>query len=527
MSDEEKNIGPFDDSSKNNEPSKEYEQNLEEKTPPVQPSTENQPQEASPAPTPEENKKTPEPASTNVDSVFDEDPFAEFEEEQFPDEVPAVSMKKKRNIVILIFAILVIAYFGSKLIPDSDKKKTKKAKTGVEKIKNKSEGVVPDNRGVVKLKGAEKKSISQFTAPPPPPPPPTFDPGSIYTAKNLDSSKTTITSSRSSENTGTSSSGGSGLPSLSDSSGSSTSFGALPALGGGVAGGSSKNRKTANEEMRKRFTAPMFVGGSKAGGGSSENNSFTTSAVGVVNKEKKGLPFATTFEASTSFQVDTSYVGNLNKVILQGKIIDGVLETALNTDLPGKLRAIISRDVYAEAGRRVLIPKGSRLIGTYDTEIKFGQGRVFIIWTRIIRPDGLDIILDSNEDLIATDLLGRTGVFGELNNKFVEIFGSSILLTTMEVGFAIGASKVIDDNTATTSTSDSGTVTETGDVASTAARDAILGLGDDFGGIMEDYFNTQPAVSIDQGTHIKIFVNKDIYFPHGYDKDVVTLSNSP
>jgi len=56
-------------------------------------------------------------------------------------------------------------------------------------------------------------------------------------------------------------------------------------------------------------------------------------------------------------------VGNLNYIVGEGKMIDAVLETAVNTDLKGKIRAIVSRDVYAESGNRVLVPKGSRLIG--------------------------------------------------------------------------------------------------------------------------------------------------------------------
>ena len=62
-------------------------------------------------------------------------------------------------------------------------------------------------------------------------------------------------------------------------------------------------------------------------------------------------------------------VNNLNRTILQGKIVNAVLETAINTDIPGMLRAIVTRDVYAEQGVDVMIPKGSRLIGKYASEV--------------------------------------------------------------------------------------------------------------------------------------------------------------
>ena len=82
-----------------------------------------------------------------------------------------------------------------------------------------------------------------------------------------------------------------------------------------------------------------------------------------------------------------------NFLVLQGKFIDAVSETAINSDLPGQVRALVSYDVYAESGRRVMLPRGTRLIGEYNTAIAKGQERLFVVWTRAIRPDGIDIAL--------------------------------------------------------------------------------------------------------------------------------------
>src|SRR5258706_16008318 len=88
-------------------------------------------------------------------------------------------------------------------------------------------------------------------------------------------------------------------------------------------------------------------------------------------------------------------VAGLDCVALQGKMIDAQLETAINTDLPGQIRAIVSKPLYAEQGQEALVTPGSRLNGVYNTAVSKGQGRVFGIWNRVIRPDGIEISIDS------------------------------------------------------------------------------------------------------------------------------------
>jgi type IV secretion system protein VirB10 len=123
-------------------------------------------------------------------------------------------------------------------------------------------------------------------------------------------------------------------------------------------------------------------------------------------------------------------VAGLDCVALQGKMIDAQLETAINTDLPGQIRAIVSSPLYAEQGRDALVEPGSRLNGVYNTAIRKGQVRVFAIWNRLIRSDGTEITLDSG----VTDALGRAGLEGETDNHFAQIFGMSALLSIIGAG---------------------------------------------------------------------------------------------
>lgn len=195
--------------------------------------------------------------------------------------------------------------------------------------------------------------------------------------------------------------------------------------------------------------------------------------------------------------------------IAQGKIINAVLETAINTQLPGTLRAIVSRDTYAETGRTVLIPKGSRLIGTYNTGILQGQDRVMIVWTRLIRPDGVDIMIGSP----AIDGLGRAGVEGMVNNRYMEIFSAAILTTALTLGAAVGTEAILpSDNTTTTNNTD-GSTTTTASPAQQAAGDAVGNLTDISKSVVNRLIDIRPTITIDQGTRINVFVNRDLTFP--------------
>jgi type IV secretion system protein VirB10 len=125
-----------------------------------------------------------------------------------------------------------------------------------------------------------------------------------------------------------------------------------------------------------------------------------------------------------------SQMRDLGRTIPQGAVIPAVLETAINSDLPGAVRAVVSRDVRGFDGSRVLIPRGSRLVGQYKSAAAVGQTRAFVVWSRIITPAGVTIDVGSP----ATDRLGRGGLDGQVDTHFVRRFGSSILLTAISAG---------------------------------------------------------------------------------------------
>jgi type IV secretion system protein VirB10 len=167
--------------------------------------------------------------------------------------------------------------------------------------------------------------------------------------------------------------------------------------------------------------------------------------------------------------------------VTQGTLIPAVLETAINTDVPGYVRAIVSQDVRSYDGRRVLVPRSSRLIGQYQSGLQAGQKRAYVIWTRLIRPDGVSVQLASP----ATDFAGNTGLPGDVDSHFFQRFGSAMLLSVIGglTTIASGGASIILGG---------------GGGAAAAAVDGGSKIG--------------PTVRVRQGEPIRVFTARDLDF---------------
>jgi type IV secretion system protein VirB10 len=169
--------------------------------------------------------------------------------------------------------------------------------------------------------------------------------------------------------------------------------------------------------------------------------------------------------------------------IAQGTLMPAVLETAIDTDVPGFVRAVISRDVRSFDGSRVLVPRSSHVIGQYKSAPAQGQSRVYVLWTRLIRPDGVSIDLGSP----TTDSSGRNGLGGQVNSHFGKRFGAAILLSTIgAAGQAIGGG----GNTAV----------------------ILAGPQNSMAGATQGNANIPPTIRVAQGQPILIFTAHDLDF---------------
>jgi type IV secretion system protein VirB10 len=213
--------------------------------------------------------------------------------------------------------------------------------------------------------------------------------------------------------------------------------------------------------------------------------------------------------------------------IAQGTMIRGTLETAINSDLAGMARASVRDDVYSFDGRRILIPAGSSLIGDYKADIQQGQERVFIVWTRMIRGDGVSVQLGS----FGTDRLGRSGMTGKVDRKYWERFGPPALLTMIG-----GAAQYVatlgnpDRNNDITIVNPDGTVTRIPQSSNQPPEEQARGIAAQTiaAGIeqmaAEAFGNTKdirPTIHIDQGSDINVFVTRDLDFSDLYPDPVV------
>lgn len=118
--------------------------------------------------------------------------------------------------------------------------------------------------------------------------------------------------------------------------------------------------------------------------------------------------------------------------VMAGSVIAASLVTGLNSDLPGMVVAQVTENVFdTVTGRTLLIPQGSRLIGSYDSVVAFGQSRALLVWQRIILPDGASIQLDN---LPATDAAGYAGLSDEVDFHTWRLLKGVALSTLLGVG---------------------------------------------------------------------------------------------
>ncbi|WP_107676260.1 type IV secretion system protein VirB10 [Agrobacterium sp. LAD9] len=211
--------------------------------------------------------------------------------------------------------------------------------------------------------------------------------------------------------------------------------------------------------------------------------------------------------------------------IPQGTMIRGTLETAINSDLAGMVKGIVREDVYSFDGRRILIPAGSSLIGDYKSGVQRGQERILIVWTRMIRGDGVSVQLGS----YGTDRLGRSGMTGMVDRKNWERFGPPALMTLIGGATQYIAQLGQKEDSYITIVNDNGSVTripqDNGETSqdrarAIAAETIASGIQQMAATAFEDSRNIRPTIHIPQGSDINVFVTRDLDFAGLYPDPV-------
>ncbi len=184
-----------------------------------------------------------------------------------------------------------------------------------------------------------------------------------------------------------------------------------------------------------------------------------------------------------------------------GTVIPALLITAITSDLPGDIVGQVSRDVYDSRSQRILlIPKGSRLIGTYNNQIAAGQGRLLVAWTRLILRDGRSMHLPG---LALTDTEGNAGTKGSVDNHWPRVFGNALLLSALSAGIQLS-----QPSQATVLSTPSARQVAAGAVGQELSTVAIE--------ILRRGMSAAPTITIPAGQAFNVLLNGDIVFDEPY-----------
>ncbi|WP_299593277.1 TrbI/VirB10 family protein [uncultured Tateyamaria sp.] len=239
-----------------------------------------------------------------------------------------------------------------------------------------------------------------------------------------------------------------------------------------------RKRAEAEQLEREKINSPIVAWSANGKSGSAAEDAQQRYS-GDEAFRRAGSPVSVT---------QSEIIANPSNTVVQGTLIEGTLETGILSSLAGDIAANVTYDVWSFDMSRVLIPRGSKLFGRYNSDVGIGQKRVLVVWDRVVTTDGQSVQMSA----YGGDRLGRSGLPGKVDNHFLERFGSAALISV------IGAVPEIVANQ-----SDNETTTE-----------VIENVGGDFESavddVIADYLSIPPTISVDQGAVVMVRVNTDL-----------------
>jgi type IV secretion system protein VirB10 len=177
-------------------------------------------------------------------------------------------------------------------------------------------------------------------------------------------------------------------------------------------------------------------------------------------------------------------------VVQAGAVIPAALITGIRSDLPGQVTAQVTENVYdSPTGSYLLIPQGSKLIGTYDSQVSFGQDRVLLVWTRLIMPNGRSIVLERQS---GADTQGFAGLEDQVDYHWLRLFAAAALSTVLGVGAELGATN--NDNA----------------IVQALREGSSNSLNQTGQQVVRRNLNIQPTITIRPGFPVRVIVNRDL-----------------
>lgn len=264
------------------------------------------------------------------------------------------------------------------------------------------------------------------------------------------------------------------------------------------------------EEFPERFKSKLIqLDQARSSGTNGGLGGGSDDGVPTVAGEDRNSKFLATASAIGDRSSKASKIDRIDALVPEGTLIPGILETSIVSDLPGQVRAITSEDVYSFDGRRILIPTGTVLTGEYQSDVMTGQTRVFVVWTRMLRHDGVVVRLNS----MGADSLGRSGLTGIVDRKWRERFGASIMLSVVGAGASyltgFGSGNAFGQNNDDAKRGEELARETIADTFSEMANTALT-----------ENLRIKPTITVHQGQRIFIFVRQDLDFSELYDDPV-------
>lgn len=234
-----------------------------------------------------------------------------------------------------------------------------------------------------------------------------------------------------------------------------------------------------------------------------ENDTASDQGSGLTNRagqQPDGGGLSTLLTSTKTPPRTADHLGNRNFILAKGSFIDCALQTKLDSTVPGMTACVVTRNIYSDNGKILLVERGSTITGEYQSNMQQGMARIFVLWSRIKTPNGVVINLDSP----GTDPLGGSGLPGWVDNHFWQRFGGALMLSLV-------------DDVARYATQDTGN--NSGQINFSSTSEATQNMAAE---ALKNTINIPPTLYKNQGEQVGVYVARDLDFSSVYN---VSASN--
>ncbi len=221
-------------------------------------------------------------------------------------------------------------------------------------------------------------------------------------------------------------------------------------------------------------------------------------------------------------KIVSSYPVDMSRMILKDKAIPAVLTRSIDSrysSMPAT--AIVERHIYSEKGRNIIIPAGSRLIGTFSGEQGSDKrvAKLEITWQRLIRPDGSAFSFEATSG----DAQGRGGIAAYLDDQLVQKFGKPIM--TSVVTSAISYMMATNDDMYQDMNGNRIVSSKT-EAANDARENFISSMQTIFDQLVQDATNIPVVIFVPSGTRLTVYANEDLWL-RSEEEDIEDAGEKP